>query len=247
MTAHHKGPQRRTPRKAPVKVPTPHVPAMTAAEAAPPIEAAHDAASIAAAPLVPAEALAPEPVTPAIPSPNPEPVADGQPALADIAATPAEPTEDSSMTIDATIQNAAETATDKGQAIFADVSERTKAAAEKSQKLLAEVAEFNKGTLEAFVESSKIAARGFEAMGQDAAAYAKTSFEGASQAVKTLATVKSPTEFLRLQAEFTRSAFDALVAHTSRSTEASLKLAGEVAQPISNRVALMVDKVKIAA
>lgn len=225
---------------------------MTAAEAAPPLDNARDATAIAAATLLPATAplpateMSPAPVTPATPSPNPDAVADADPLPADNAATPAA-TKDSSMDMNATIENATDTATDKGQAMFADVSERTKGAVEKSQKLLAELADFNKGTLEAVVESSKIAARGFETMGQDAAAYAKSSFEGATQTMKSLATVKSPTEFLRLQADYARTAFDALVAQASRSTEASLKLAGEVAQPISNRVALAAEKIKIAA
>ena len=42
-------------------------------------------------------------------------------------------------------------------------------------------------------------------------------------------------------------AFDGAVAHASHSTEAMLKLAGEIAQPISNRVAVMADRVKSAA
>jgi len=59
--------------------------------------------------------------------------------------------------------------------------------------------------------------------------------------------VKSPTEFVKLQSDYLRTTFDALIAETSRSTEAMLKLAGEVAQPISSRVALAAEKVKIAA
>jgi phasin family protein len=132
-------------------------------------------------------------------------------------------------------------------AMFTDVNDRAKGAMEKGTKFFAEMTEFNKGNVEAMVESSKIIARGLETMGQDAAAYAKTSFEGATAAMRTMATVKSPTEFMKLQADYARQAFDAMVAQTSRSTEASLKLAGEVAQPISNRVALAADKMKIAA
>ena len=49
------------------------------------------------------------------------------------------------------------------------------------------------------------------------------------------------------RAAYVRKQFDALVAETSRSTEAMLKLAGEVAQPISNRVALATEKMKQAA
>ena len=51
----------------------------------------------------------------------------------------------------------------------------------------------------------------------------------------------------KLQSDYVRSAFDSIVAETSKNTEAMLKLAGEVAQPISNRVAVAAEKVKIAA
>ncbi|WP_424600662.1 phasin family protein [Acinetobacter baumannii] len=50
-----------------------------------------------------------------------------------------------------------------------------------------------------------------------------------------------------MQNEFARTSFDAFMAHASRSTESALKLAGEVAQPVSNRMALAVEKVKAAA
>ena len=138
-------------------------------------------------------------------------------------------------------------AAEKTQAMFAEANDRTKGAVEKGTKFFQEVTEFSKGNVEALVESSKIAAKGFESMGQDAAAYAKTSFESASEALRTMASIKSPTEFMKFQSDYVRSVFDGLVAHTSRGTEASLKLAGEVAQPISNRVAMAADKMKVVA
>jgi phasin family protein len=142
-----------------------------------------------------------------------------------------------------TIQNT----TEKSQAFIADANERAKGALEKGTKFFQEITEFGKGNVEAVVESSKIAARGLETMGQDTAAYLKSSFEDASQALRTLSTIKSPTELLKFQSDYVRSAFDALVAQTSRGTEASLKLAGEVAQPISNRVAVAAEKIKVSA
>ncbi len=65
---------------------------------------------------------------------------------------------------------------------------------------------FNKENLEAVVESSKIAAKGAETLGQGAADYAKRSFEQVSQVMQTLSSVKSPTEFMKLQSDFARSA-----------------------------------------
>ena len=56
--------------------------------------------------------------------------------------------------------------------------------------------------------------------------------------------VKSPVEFFQLQGEVAKQTLDAVVAEGSKFTENYLKLIGEVTQPISNRVAIAVDKVK---
>lgn len=173
------------------------------------------------------------------------------PAPASITETPvaaiAAPTSKEAKIMQDTIKKTTTEATERAKAVFGDINERTKTAMEKSTKLFEDAGAFHKGNLEAVVESAKIAAKGFETLGQDAAEYSRKSFEQASATLKSLAAVKSPTDFFKLQSDYARSAFDAMVAETSRSTEAMLKLAGEVAQPISNRVAVAVEKVKIAA
>lgn len=131
--------------------------------------------------------------------------------------------------------------------MFTDVSDRAKAMFSKSQSAVADMGEFGKGNVEAMVESGKIAAKGFETMGQDAADYTRRSFESMTAAMKNMASVKSPTELFQLQSEYVRSAFDQAVAQTSKNTEAMIKLASDAAQPLSNRFAVAVEKVKTAA
>jgi phasin family protein len=131
--------------------------------------------------------------------------------------------------------------------MFTDFNDRSKAAVEKSTKLIEEANDFAKGNVEAIVESSKIAAKGLETLGQDAAEYSRKSFETATAALKTFATVKSPTELFKLQSDFFRTSFDSYVAEASKNTEAMLKLAGDAAQPLSNRFAVAAEKVKTAA
>lgn len=151
------------------------------------------------------------------------------------------------MDAQSTIENAAKDTAAKTQAFFGDAQARTQASMEKSAKLFEDMIAFNKGNLEAIVESSKIAAKGAETLGQGAADYAKRTFETATQTLQTLSSVKSPTEFMKLQSDFARSAFDSMVAETSRSTEHMMKLAGEIAQPLSNRVAVAAEKMKTVA
>jgi phasin family protein len=200
----------------------------------------------------------PSPVPPVLKAPNaksaakkpivskavaPEPVADTQPV--------AEPQQSAAPAVRSTKENkmadTIEMMTDKTKTVFADVNERAKSTMEKGARALEDVTAFNKGNIEALVESSKIAAKGMEQMGQHAALYAKSSFEQATSAFKMMTTVKSPTELFKMQSDFARTSFDAFVAEASRSTEAALKLAGEIAQPISNRVALAAEKMKVAA
>lgn len=131
--------------------------------------------------------------------------------------------------------------------MFNDVSERAKAMFSKSQTSVADMGEFGKGNVEAMVEAGKIAAKGMETLGQDAADYTRRSFEGMTAALKSLSSVKSPTEFFQLQSEYVRSAFDQAVAQSSKTTEAMIKLTSDAAQPLSNRFAVAVEKVKTAA
>ncbi len=175
----------------------------------------------------------------------PEPVAIPHPT----AAAPAEPIqkEDSMATTAETITHTAETTMNKGAQVFSDMNDRAKGMIERAPKMVQDMAELNKGNVEALVESGRIAAKGMEAMGRHAAELARTRFEGATAAFTRLAAVKSPTEFMQLQGELARTALDQLVADTSHSTETVMKFAGEVVQPISNRYAIVADRMKSAA
>jgi phasin family protein len=135
----------------------------------------------------------------------------------------------------------------KAETLFVEFNDRAKSAMEKSSKMVEEMNDFAKGNVEAVVESSKIAAKGFETIGQDAAEYTRKSFEHATSAMKSFSGAKSPTDFFKLQSDYLRSAFDAMVAETSKNTEAMIKLAGDVAQPLSNRAAIAAEKIKVAA
>ncbi len=138
-------------------------------------------------------------------------------------------------------------AIEKSQAMFAELNDKAKAAVEKNTKLVGEMTELAKGNVEALVESGKIAAKGLETMGQDASEYSRKQFEQATATMKSLAAVKSPADFFKLQSDYVRSAFDSMVAETSKNTEAFIKLAGDAAQPVSNRVAVAMEKIKTAA
>ena len=247
-------PPERTPVPPAVK---PAPPAPKLAQPAPtPAQAELKPAQPAPMPVAMTPAIDPPPaaafVSPQPDSPSPIPAAapSGIPVSeAPATQAPASETKDATME---TIQSI----TEKTKSLFTngfsgstttDFSEQAKGAMEKSAKMAEDFVAFGKGNMEALVESSKIAAKNVEALGQEAADYAKTSFESATEAAKTLAAAKSPTEFMKLQSDYARTAFDAMIAEGSRSTERMLKMFGEFAQPISNRVAVAKDTMKIPA
>jgi phasin family protein len=146
-------------------------------------------------------------------------------------------------------QNKAATqeAANRVQAAFGDINERSKTAMEKSAKMMEEMTDLARGNVEALVASSKVAARGAETLTQEAADFNRRSFEATSNALKSFSEVKSPTDFFRLQSEFARGQFDAMVAETSKMSEAMIKLTGEIAEPITSRYSVAADRVKTLA
>ena len=144
-------------------------------------------------------------------------------------------------------REAGKVAAEKFQAAFGDVNERAKTAMEKSARFVEEMTDFTRGNVEAIVASSKVAARGVETLGQEAAEFGRRSFEEASATFKSFAEVKSPTDFFRLQSEFARAQFDAMVAESSKISEQVIKLAGEVAEPITSRYTVAAERVKTIA
>ena len=138
-------------------------------------------------------------------------------------------------------------AAEQFKTVFGDVNERAKAAVERSAKIVEEFADLTRGNVEAFVASSKVAAKGVEALSQDAAEYSRKSFEEASAALKGFAEVKSATDFFKLQGDYARAAFDSAVAESARLSEAMLKIAGDVAEPITSRYTVAAERVKTLA
>ena len=121
------------------------------------------------------------------------------------------------------------------QNMISDASDRGQDLAKKSQKVAEEFADLAKANVEAMVEAGKIAVEGTKTLGQDVIATGRDGVEQASDAIRSLAEAKSPTEYVQLQGEFARASFDRMVAETSKLTEKMVKLAGEAFQPIQNR------------
>ena len=224
--------------------------ATTAVDAAPEPELVKEAAA-QPAPI----AAAPE-----VEKPQSKPVVEPKPAQPDLSkslsskAGPLEPkllpaTEGTKMMNDVieTGKKFAEETKAKLETVYADLNEKAKVSVEKSTKAIEEFSDIAKGNVEALVESGKIAAKGFETIGQEAVDYSRKSFEKATASFKSFSTVKTPTEFFQLQSQLLSSSFDEFTKEAAKSSEALIKLASEVTSPLTARVTVVTDKVKALA
>ena len=144
------------------------------------------------------------------------------------------------------VKKFAEEAKARVETLSADFNARAKDALAKSNKFAEEAVQFNKANIEALVESGKIAAKGFETLGQEGVAFARKSFEDTTAALKGYSAVKTPADFFKLYAENSKKAFDSAVAQTSKTSELVVKLANDSFAPISNRVSVITSKMKAA-
>jgi phasin family protein len=146
-----------------------------------------------------------------------------------------------------TAKKTAKAAEAKATDFFADLREKATEATEKAKKLAADAGEINKANLEALVEAGKIAAKGAQELGKTNVEYAKKNFEEFQVAVKEVTAVKSANDFVKVQGEWARKGVDTFVAQSSKNTEALVKLANDMFQPISNRMAETAEYFKKAA
>ena len=148
-------------------------------------------------------------------------------------------------------KKAAETglvAADQIKTVFGDVNERAKTAMEKSAKIVEELAELTRGNVEAIVASSKVAAKGVETMSQDAAEYQPQELRGRLGGFQELRGSQVGDRFLqasgRLRPQRVRQRGRR---ERPRVSETVLKLAGDVAEPITSRYTVAAERVKTLA
>jgi phasin family protein len=143
-----------------------------------------------------------------------------------------------------TVEKATKDAMAHGQAAFDQMNEKAGEVMEHAAKSVGEMTEFTKGNMEAMIASAKAATTGAEVLAKELAEQAKARFEATSNAWKVMMAAKTPNELFQYQNDFMKSQMDASIAAMSQMTETMLKVAGDVTQPLSNRVALAAEQMK---
>jgi phasin family protein len=117
---------------------------------------------------------------------------------------------------------------------------------DKTLTALNEANAVSKKNLEAVVASVTAATKGAEALGAQAMAYSKTSFETQVAAAKSLTSAKSVQEVVELQTSFAKSALEAYMAEMTRMSETVSASVKDSMKPLNERVTAMVERVQAA-
>ena len=130
---------------------------------------------------------------------------------------------------------------------MSEMQSKAKEAYDKGTVMASEATEFGKGNVEALVESTKIVSETLQEFGKTYVEEAKSAFETLTADMKEMAAIKSPTELFQLQGKLMRRNFDTLVAMSSKSSEAMVKLSNDAMAPIQSRMSVAADKLSKAA
>jgi len=95
-----------------------------------------------------------------------------------------------------------------------------------------DLADFGREAFAALVQSQTALARGLEALGAELAGLALSGIDAAARAATDMLTVKTLFDAIEVNAGFSRSSLDALLARSAKLSELGAKLAADASRPI---------------
>ena len=141
---------------------------------------------------------------------------------------------------------AAETAKTTTEQFTAATNVAFKDGVEKTLAALNEANTHSKKNLEAVVASVTAATKGAEALGAQAMAFSKTSFETQVNAARSLAGAKSVQELVELQTAFAKNALETYMAEVGKMSETFSASMKDVVKPLNERVTDVVERLQAA-
>ncbi len=117
---------------------------------------------------------------------------------------------------------------------------------EKTLAALNDANAHSKKNLEAVVASVTATTKGAEALGAQAMAFSKTSFESQVAAAKSLSAAKSVQEVVELQTSYAKSVLDSYLAELNRWSDTVSGSVRESMRPINERVTAVVEQFQTA-
>lgn len=104
-----------------------------------------------------------------------------------------------------------------------------------------DIVAFNQNTLDAFVASGTVVAKGFETLTKQYVSFASESFEEAIDAGKKIVAAKTVNEAVDMQTKLAKAAWEKAVVEGQKVSEISTGIFKEASAPISERVQASVE------
>lgn len=147
-----------------------------------------------------------------------------------------------------TMKSVEDTAEITAEVLVETIDQTVDAAKEQVEKASAaavagydDFAAFQKNSMEAFVASGAILAKGLEALGREYFAFAEEAVEVNSKTAKALLTAKSLKEVVELQSGFARNAFDKSLSESGKLSEMSVRIATDAIEPVQKQFTVAVE------
>lgn len=109
-------------------------------------------------------------------------------------------------------------------------------------KSVDDAAKLGKEQVDAIVSAGNVTAKGFETINAEVMAFTKTQIEDQISATKAMMGVRTLQEFIELQNDFAKTAFEAYTAHTTKLSEVATKTAQDAFAPINTQLQAAVEK-----
>ena len=105
-----------------------------------------------------------------------------------------------------------------------------------------EIAAFGKANIDAFIQANTVLTKGIETISKEVMSLTQSQLESTAASAKAIFAARTLKDFVELNADFTKTHFDKLVANSTKLGELSAKVATDAFAPISARVTSVVEK-----
>ena len=130
------------------------------------------------------------------------------------------------------------------ETVMSASSEAVKQSMEKAMKSFDDIASFNKSTVDALVQSANVASKGLEALSAEVMSYSKQSLEDYMAATKAAMGSRSVQEFLEINTDYAKTAFDTYVGRFTKLGDMASSTAKDAFEPISGRLNAFMEAVQ---
>ena len=149
----------------------------------------------------------------------------------------------SKETVEAVVKAGTEAATKGYEQALTMTKEQVEKMSENLFKGYDQFSTVGKDSVDAYVKSGTILAKGYEAMGKEVMSFAQDAMEANLAMAKSLMSAKTLREVIDMQTEYSRKSLDQAMAESAKLAELSVKVTNEAFEPIQTQVNQNVERI----